>query len=447
MGLAWFLQRGNAGSLVPALCRNPRWRQNALNGHHNQEATRQRHSQSAAISSVVIVEYDRRMRRLFFLVACLHAKVAAAELVALRYVEAAERPYQPTNLSLETADTKIICIERGAKIGCQLEARYTLQNYTEEAETVVLALFTPGYTHHLTLSEGQENLLRDLTDAEQEAFRRQIPRQSLVSFFERPSGAKRPEGGASLRVGPGQRREVVFRGQLLPQNPYLFSSLDEPKKTPALLARHLALSNEWDDEFLFHMSFEDLNCWPVVGGVSLVIQVPARWKLGYDSEMPAFETREAQGTQTLIFGTNSNPKTNFSLSFYAKAPWLQGGGLLLGLGGSFGAESSFLFRAGYEAGNSRGLLASLSAETNFHSRVALIPHVGLGTPWLEKFPSFGFLLGAPLLVEQGQSFAAGFRMQLDLTYGAIGLSMPFDIYPSRPLEARLQTAILAHFSF
>jgi hypothetical protein len=388
------------------------------------------------------------MRRLFFfLVGCLYAEVATAELVALRYVEAAEEPYQQTNLTLEKADTKIICTERGAKIDCRLEARYTLQNYTNETETVVLSLFTPGHTNQLTLSEGPENLLRALTDAEQEAFRRQIPTQSSVNFFERLHRAIRSEEGAALRVWPGQRREVVFRGQLLPQTPYFWSLLDDPKRTPALLARHLALSNEWQDEFFFHLSFEDLDCWPVVGVISLIVQVPSRWRLGYDSKIPDFEIEESQDTQTLVFGTKYSPHTNFSLSFYTKAPRLQSGGVLAGVGANISIADSFLFRLGYETGNYRGLLASLSAETNFQSRVALVPQVGVGTPWLGRFPSFGFLLGVPLLVEQGQPFAAGFRVQVDVTYGAIGLSMPFDLYPSRPLGARLQTAILAHFSF
>ena len=387
-------------------------------------------------------------RLFFFLVGCLRAEVATAELLALRYVESAEAPYQRTNLALEQAHTEIICAERGATIDCRVEARYVLQNYTEETEAIVLALATPGYTGQMTLKEGQEDLLRDLTEAEQDALRILTrPWRSPGSLFGEPPGAIMPVRGASLRVAPGQHREVVFQGKLSPQNPLFWSGHSTRQLTPALQSRHLVLSKKWEDELSFAMSFEDLTCWPVVGAVSLVVEVPSRWALSDDAEMPAVETQEDQDTQRHLFGLKSNPKTNFTLSFYARAPRLQGGGVLLGLGGSFSAESAFVFRVGYEAGNSRGLLASLSAETNFRSRVALIPQLGVGTPWLDTFPSLGLLLGAPLLLEQGQPLSVGFRTQFDVTYGAIGLSMPIDVYPARTVEARLQASLLAHFSF
>jgi hypothetical protein len=364
----------------------------------------------------------------FFLLGCLHAKVAAAELIALRYVEDADDHYQRTKLALEKVATNITCSERLAKIDCQLEAHYTIANYTEETETILVAFVSADSSSKPSLLDKQSNILRTLTEEEQEAF--------YVNSFNLINQ------GASLQLAPGQQKELIVQETIKPDP----ASFNTSQRVSSLISRHVFSANNWNDEFGFEMLCGLLiEWWPVIGEVSLIVKVPANWVIVYDPKMPNFESNDEPKTQTLIFGSQGIPKENFTLSFYAKTPPVQGGGVLFGVGGALGTERSFLFRLGYEAGNTKGMLTSLSAETNFHSQLKLVPLLGVGTPWSPKFPSLGFLFGVPLQVEQGQSISAGFRVQLDATYGPIGISMPFDTFPSQ--EPHLQTALLAHFSF
>jgi hypothetical protein len=394
------------------------------------------------------------MREVFFVFALSVSVEAAAQLSVLRVPSDAEDE-RPTGLSLVSATTDIRCREWGAEIRCTLEARYVIQNMAREAENAWLFFRAPGDASDVKIYVG--SALRLLPDVSEKYFdERLFPGGEARFVFK----VAQSQGVSLVQVLAEQRTTITVRCSLTP-----YTKFDYDTNNSALEERHRALAPEWRDEFNFSISPEKAQYWSVVGDSSLRVEAPARWEVFYDPSAPRYQREE--GKRQLLSYQGLTPTDNFELTFRADQPRFQGGGMVFGVGASF-IKDPFVFRMGYEAGSAKavGVLASVSLETNFHSRAAVIPQLGLGVsaaverdlkrragllkePLNEfqrrKIPMLGFFMGVPLLIEDTTGFQVGVRTQVDATWGPVGFSVPLDAYPANEQPFRL--SLLGHFSF
>jgi hypothetical protein len=244
--------------------------------------------------------------------------------------------------------------------------------------------------------------------------------------------------GFALTVDAGARTEVVVTGvlRLKPR------SIPGSYLVPAVWSRHLWMHRtrphrEFDLDYLLG----PLRTWARVGPIDVTVDVPSSWSLEGATMAADARRDESSGRRPLGFvletvdgRTRARGRTSvdagaiLTVRMTHPASGVHHGGPFLGIGGAPGADGGFRTRLGYEVAAPSFLLYSLTADTDWNTRVVVTPMVELASPWMFIVPSFGLGVGLPVRVTP--DVMVGARIQGSMHLGPLGFVTTVDLYPT-----------------
>jgi len=398
---------------------------------------------------------------------------------------------RPTSIEVEREDLTIRCDEDDddARPRCRFEATYHLHNPTptgEEAAGVFygsrereLRIGLNGADARAALDPEQiatlDGAVRAAAGVPWERLLTPIPDGHLPESTFFPPQRMPARTGFRVRLAGGARGDLVFAGPLdstFADNPSAYGGL----AIPAYQARHPALASyeRRDARYAYVYLLAPLWTWAGAREVSVVIDVPARWRFAppelaragpaFDSPgaaltpgtpsgprpsppRSAWSTRVTGGraiARIAAQGDSSGPPA-IPLSFVIPGRVILNGGPLVGAGGAFGDAHGLRLRAGYEVAGPAWMLYSIAAETNARDRFSGALLAEAATPDLAIIiPSAALGVGPVVEHRPGQT-AAGARLQAASSWPVVTAVLHVDFFPGQSEPARW--ALLGQVSF
>ena len=360
--------------------------------------------------------------------ALLFARAARANMAATQInpsLVAAPTFAGETALVVEGEKLLLDCVARRERLTCRFEAAYLVFNPTAGEERA-LGAFYGMRTREVTIAADGAAVDRALTTEE---IRRLDEALDRAADKRREAGQPRvftrgnERFGFELAVGAGARVRLVARGFMDPGERWI----PRGYQTPAAEARHLILGHEPHDRF-FDLQYFVAPIWTWRGAPKIEVEVryPDSFELHPGEGWEVEHAKDAEIARRTVAGPDETG--SLWLGFATSTPLVTNGGLLAGVGGAWGEQSGLRVRLGWEAALRGWLLASLVAETDFKSRLQLVPAIEAASPAiLYIIPSAGLGVGMP--VQLWSQARVGVRLQASLHFYPAGLLFAADIYP------------------
>lgn len=344
-----------------------------------------------------------------------------------------------TSLEVEREQLNIRCDE-GPPARCTFRATYAVYNPTAEAQSVVAAFYglraesvevrIAGTPTHRPLTPAERVALdRAVLEAQAPGVPVDVAQRSWETLVQR--------SGFDLSVAPGGRTEVVATGVLL----LSARSIPSNYAVSAIRARHPGLHRSTPRQvFDVDYMLGPIRTWGRVGPIDVTVDLPSSWRLEGATVSPELDpmpphrgrpvtfTSERSGERTRgTARTGTDAGMVLSLQFTREEGLVHHGGPFVGLGGTVGPNGGFNTRIGYEFAAPAQVVYSVSADTDWSTRVVLAPTVELASPWVVLLPSFAAGLGLP--VQFAPTIEVGARVQGAMHLGPVGFVTSVDLYP------------------
>jgi hypothetical protein len=347
-----------------------------------------------------------------------------------------------TSLIVEHERLVFDCADAADGVACTFEANYTVRHPGETAESV-LAAFLGLATDGVTVEVDGQAVARDLSGDETTALDDAVLAGRDGGPLAEEVRQRTQHYGFAFDAAPGSQHEIAARGTI-----HAGQRFQPEAWYPAVKTRHLLLNDEVGGrraaDYDLRYLLAPLDTWAGTHELEIVVRCPVDWRIdarfGDTTDdfgdlppgVPAEWTRGVEGdVQTATWrGTGRvAPVLDVGFDVGAREPfWL--GGAVVGLGGTVGAGGGqFWMRWGYEVAWPDWLLYSVDLDTDYSDRLVAALQLEAATPLpsLPIIPSLDVGVGLPIQVLPVAR--VGLRLLCGLSWGPVGFSATFDLYP------------------
>lgn len=337
-----------------------------------------------------------------------------------------------TGLVVQHETLRIECAEKVEE--CSFEAVYDVANPTEAAEEV-LGVFVGAPAERTTITVDGVDVRTALSKEQLEKAFESIPKPEKGSGADAALMNEARSAGFTLRVDPGLKRQITFKGVLVPT----YTSEDRSAyDLPAIKARHVWYSSKVrsDRRIEFTYLLSPLATWGGTPNIDVTITTPT--SVGFDSAW----TTQIEGKRRIArITTTADRLAALRFSEIIAPPIFVNGGPFIGAGAEF-EEPGGRLRAGYEIGLSDWALGSLAFELyggRQRQDYTIVPTFEVATHNVMLFiPALSAGLGIPFQLHDVGSPQVGARVVVGLSFPIVSILVPVDVYfdePSRPRAA------------
>lgn len=338
-----------------------------------------------------------------------------------------------TSLVVEHETLTIDCTEKPEE--CRFEAIYDVANPTDTAEEV-LGVFIGSPSESTTITIDGASARTEVSREQLEKTFESIPKPEKDSGAEIPEMNPSRSTGFTVRVDPGAKKRITFKGVLVPT--YTSEDHTSGYDIPAIKARHVWYSakvrSERRIEFTYLLS--PLSTWG--GTPNIDVTITTSTAVGFDSAW----TTETQGNRrTARITTTAAKVPALRFSEMIAPPIFVNGGPFIGAGAEF-EEPGGRLRAGYEIGLSDFMLASLAFELyggRLRHDYTIVPTFEVATHNIFFFiPAISAGVGIPVQLHDVGPAQVGARVVVGLSFPIVSILVPVDVYfddPGHPKAA------------
>lgn len=399
-----------------------------------------------------------------------------------------------TPIIIEKEDLSFDCNTVHSNVICAFMAHYHLLNPTDETQSVLGAFFSEK-TEDVVITFNGETQERILTIAEYKAISRAVDDESHRTMSEDDRIAMRRwtdnrwgrsayESNAEERkkwlegnlkslpafeisLASHGRANLIVRGRITPMNSQPWGLAELVENTAK--SRHLLIGDTAERRaYYFTYYVSPIKSWGDVGEINITMVMPAdtrgfqyfyggkrdalkRFEYTRNDEYSGLESNSSRKKVEWHLPDHSDPgEIPDSLDFVFVTPRkVLNGGILIGAGGQYRRNRTFVGQIGYEIAIPSWLLYGLVVESDFRNWITAILQIKMASPWLVLPPSVGIAFGVPFQFSFDGGLELGIRLQPDIMWGPIGIAMPFDLYFTSSADAPefMQFSVLGQVSF